>query len=436
MRVRDRVHSDQLPKSYYAEHRRDRGCFDRLEGSQTADVLVIGGGFSGVAACLMLADQGVDTILLEQNEIGWGASGRNGGQLIGGFANDLNDVRKVKRVFGEEAVETVLEMGVECVCIVREIIHKYDIACDLKWGYLDAAMSKRELKALTEAADILRERGYPHHVYPVSPDAISQHIGGKRFMGGLVNMGWGHLQPLDLVRGEARAAVSRGAHIYEHARVHSLKVTDKVVAYTDTGSIRADRVLVAGGAYIGNLVPALGRRVCPAGSYVIATEPLGDSLKAVTLPSDMAVCDQRTAFDYFRMSSDGRLLFGGMATYSGLHPRNITKAMRPKMLKVFPHLKEIKIDYAWGGHLGLSMNRIPQVGKIGDRLYYAQAYSGHGLAPSHMAARLVVEALQGKTHRFDLMARVRHRPFPGGALLRHPLLTAGMMLHRLLNAFS
>lgn len=431
MRVRDRVHNDQLPPSYYVDTARDKAPFRRLEGQQKADVCIVGGGVTGVSSALMLAEKGLDVVLLEQNQIGWGATGRSGGQLLVGYGPDLSDLSKMVKLVGDKHLTTFWEMGVECVCIARDFINRYQIDCDLKWGYFDAAMNKREVRNLTNHMAVLQERGYPHHLYAVGPEGVGDIVGSDRFIGGLVDMGSGHVHPLDLVRGEARAAESRGARIFEDARVSKIDYGPTVRLTTDTGYVDADAVFLAGNAYLGKLNKYMARRVAPVGSYMMATEPLGDDLAREILPSDYAVCDQRTALDYFRLSADKRLLFGGLATYSGLHPKSIEKALRPNMEKVFPQLGHVAVSYSWGGYLGVGLNRTPQIGRVTDNVYYAQAYSGHGLGASHMSARLVTEAMAGQLGRFDIVSKIKHRPLPGGSLLRHPIMALGMMWYRL-----
>jgi len=437
MRVRDRVHSDQLPISYYAATSNDREPFGRMEGQTHADVCIIGGGYTGVAAALELAERGISVTLLEQNQIGWGASGRNGGQILGGYGPEMADYAKYVSVFGEANAQTAWDMGVECVDIVRKRIEKYQIDCDLAWGYFDAAMNKGELADLKIAKTLLQSRGYMPEQRFVSGRETKSVIGSGRFIGGLVNMGWGHCHPLNLVRGEARAAEKLGAKICEDARVEKVHYLDgSVEVDTGHGKVIADKVIFAGNAYLGQLVPKLAARVLPAGSYIIATEPLDESTANRIMPENYAVCDQRWALDYFRMSADRRLLFGGLATYTGIHPVDIEGRVRPNMLKVFPELKEAKIEHVWGGYIGIGLNRIPQVGEVKPGVYYAQAYSGHGVAATHMSARLIVEAICGDRSRYDVIAGVKHRAFPGGRLLRRPALAAGMAWYRMRDAMK
>lgn len=434
MRIRDRIHTDQLPPSYYAASSNYPEGFRRIEGNERAEVCVIGGGYSGVATALALAEKGVDVALVEQNSIGWGASGRNGGQILGGFGPELGDVDDYEKIFGTAAA-TMWQAGVECVDIVRRNVEKYAINCDLTWGYFDAAMNSGHMKDLMKAKAALEQSGYPHALELVSKDKISSVVGSRRFVGGLINDGWGHCHPLNLVRGEATAAAGLGVKIYEDARVSRIDHNpDNVVVDMDWGRVTADKVVLACNAYLGNLVPRLAKRMLPVGSYIIATEPLSDGLADEILPGNHAVCDQRWALDYFRLSADKRMLFGGVATYSGLHPRDLVKKMRPKMLKVFPQLKDTAIQYQWGGYLSIGLNRIPQVGRLDERTYFAQAYAGHGVAASHGAAQMIADAITGDDRRLAMIEAVKHRPFPGGRLLRKPALVTGMMFERFKDA--
>lgn len=437
MRVRDRVHDDRLPQSYYAATSNDTSPFRRLEGSERAEVCIVGGGFTGVAAALELAERGISVILLEQNQIGWGASGRNGGQVLGGYGPEMSEFDKYAKVYGANNASEAWNLGVECVDIIKDRVAKYQIDCDLTWGYLDAAMKQSELEDLKQSKQILEAQGYKSEQRFVTGAETKSVIGSDRFVGGLVNMGWGHCHPLNLVRGEARVAEKLGAKICEDARVDKITYKDDGVEVdTGHGKVKAEKLILAGNAYLGQLVPKLAARVLPAGSYVIATEPLGESLAKKIMPENYAVCDQRWALDYFRMSPDHRMLFGGLATYTGLHPRDIEGRVRPNMLKVFPELKDVKIDYVWGGYIGIGLNRIPQVGQLNERAYFAQAYSGHGVAATHMSARLIVEAMCGDLSRYDIIAGVKHPAFPGGRMLRRPALAAGMAYYRMLDALK
>ncbi len=431
MRIRDSIHSDRLPPSYYAASNAFKEPFRRLEGNVRVEVCIIGGGYSGVATALALAEQGIDVALVEQNLVGWGASGRNGGQVLGGFGPEQSDYEKYQKLYGPSHADLMWQEGIRCVGLVHDAVSRYQIDCDFTWGYFDAAMNDRDMRDLTEGKAAMEAQGYPHELKIVDKQDVKSVVGSDRYIGGLIDMGGAHCHPLNLVRGEAKAAEALGASIFEDARVSKLDYNeDSIVVDMDWCRVTADKVVLACNAYLGNLVPKLANRMLPVGSYIIATEPLGDELAAEILPGNHAVCDQRWALDYFRLSADKRLLFGGVATYTGLHPTDLVKKMRPKMLKVFPQLSDVKIEYQWGGYLSVGLNRIPQVGRLDARTYYTQAYAGHGVAPSHSAGRMIADAITGNDEKLRVMEQVKHRPFPGGRLLRKPILATGMAFER------
>lgn len=427
-------HAAHAPSYYAASANRDLR-FPTLEGACRADVCVIGGGFTGLNTAIELAERGFSVALLEAHRIGWGASGRNGGQLIRGVGHD---VEQFLDILGEDGVADLKRMGFEAVQIVRERIERFGIDCDLTWGYCDLANKPRDLEAFEAEYAELKRLGYPHDIRRVSRRNLGEIIGSDRYLGGLVDMGSGHLHPLNLALGEAAAAQQLGVRLFESSSVERIVTGSKVTVQTAQGAVEADQLVIACNAYIGRLQPHLAGKVLPAGSYIIATERLPDGLAHELLPSNMAVCDQRVALDYFRLSADRRLLFGGACHYSGRDPKDIAAYMQPKMLRVFPQLVGIAVDYQWGGMIGIGANRLPQIGRLPDQpnVYFAQAYAGHGLNATHLAGRLLAEAISGQAQgRFDLFARVPHRTFPGGARLRSPLLALGMLWHRLRERF-
>ncbi|MFG3451829.1 NAD(P)/FAD-dependent oxidoreductase [Stutzerimonas stutzeri] len=417
--------------SYYAATANRSLELTHLQGAQEADVCIVGGGFSGLNTAIELAERGLSVVLLEAHQIGWGASGRNGGQLIRGVGHD---VEQFQPVLGVEGVDALKRMGFEAVDIVRQRIERYAIDCHLTWGYCDLANKPRHLAGFEEEQADLKRLGYPHPLRLVPRDGMREVIGSERYLGGLVDMGSGHLHPLNLALGEAAAAVSLGVRLFEGSAVQRIDYGPQITVHTAHGSVRAGQLVLACNAYLQGLQPTLSGKVLPAGSYIIATEPLSESLAHELLPQNMAVCDQAVGLDYFRLSADRRLLFGGACHYSGRDPRDIAAYMQPKMLKVFAQLQGINIDYQWGGMIGIGVNRLPQIGRLPDRpnVYYAQAYAGHGLNATHLAGRLIAEAISGQVQgRFDLFDRVPHPTFPGGPRLRSPLLALGMLWYRL-----
>ncbi|MCW2269057.1 Gamma-glutamylputrescine oxidoreductase [compost metagenome] len=417
--------------SYYAASSLPQPEYPPLQGELTCDVCVVGGGFSGLNTAIELAERGLSVIVLEARKMGWGASGRNGGQLIRGVGHGLDQFASI---LGNEGVRQLKLMGLEAVDIVRERIERHNIACDLTWGYCDLANKPRDLEGFAEDAEELRSLGYRHELRLVQPEQMHTVVGSDQYVGGLIDMGSGHLHPLNLALGEAAVASQLGVTLFEQSAVTRIDYGPQVRVHTASGSVRANTLVLGCNAYLNDLNPTLGGKVLPAGSYIIATEPLSDAKARTLLPQNMAVCDQRVALDYYRLSADRRLLFGGACHYSGRDPQDIAAYMRPKMLKVFPQLADVRIDYQWGGMIGIGANRLPQIGRLPDQpnVYFAQAYSGHGLNATHLAGKLLGEAISGQqSGRFDLFAQVPHITFPGGKHLRSPLLALGMLWHRL-----
>lgn len=418
-------------RSYYAATTNETTDYPRLDGEHRCDVAVVGGGFTGVSTALRLAELGYDVALIEAFRIGWGASGRNGGQLIDGFV----DVERIEKRLGKEAAAIALKMNVECRDIVIDNIERYNIDCDLKLGYLDVATKQRDVDYFHETIAYKKATHYPHEVEFVPREEMKKYIGSEKYCAGLVNRGNGHLHPLNLCIGEARAAASLGARIFEQSPVTRIQHGDKPRVETAHGVIHANKVVLAGNAYLGKTEPKLSGTIMPAGSFMIATEPLSDDLARELLPEDMACCDQRIGLDYFRLSPDRRMLFGGLCNYSGRNPKDITATLRPKMLDVFPQLQDAKIDYEWGGYIAISIIRIPQLGRIQGNTYFAHGYSGHGVAPTHMAGHVVAEMIHGTSERFAVFENIKHWRLPGGKWFANPALALGMSYHRLKDLF-
>ncbi|MBW0234797.1 NAD(P)/FAD-dependent oxidoreductase [Pseudomonas taetrolens] len=425
------VQRSQHTASYYAASSLPQPDHPVLQGEHVADVCVVGGGFSGLNTALELAERGMSVVLLEAHKIGWGASGRNGGQLIRGVGHGLE---QFEGIIGKDGVRQMKLMGLEAVEIVRQRVERFNIPCDLTWGYCDLANKPRDLEGFAEEAEALRGLGYRHELRLLQANEVRSVVGSDRYVGGLVDMGSGHLHPLNLALGEAAAAAQLGVRLFEHSAVTRIDYGPEVRVHTAQGTVRAKSLVLGCNAYLKDLNPQLSGKVLPAGSYIIATEPLSEAQAHALLPQNMAVCDQRVALDYYRLSADRRLLFGGACHYSGRDPQDIGAYMRPKMLDVFPHLANVKIDYQWGGMIGIGANRLPQIGRLPDQpnVYYAQAYSGHGVNATHLAGKLLAEAISGQhSDGFDLFAQVPHITFPGGKYLRSPLLALGMLWHRL-----
>ncbi|MGP9826721.1 NAD(P)/FAD-dependent oxidoreductase [Ectopseudomonas khazarica] len=430
-RVQQPVHSPQHAASYYAASVNRQQAYPPLGGELQVDVCIVGGGFSGLNTAIELAQKGLSVALLEARRIGWGASGRNGGQLIRGVGHD---VEQFESVVGKEGVRQFKLMGLEAVEIVRERVERFQIDCDLTWGYCDLANKPAHLDGFAEDKAELESLGYRHELRLVAPERIHEVVGSRNYHGAMIDMGSGHLHPLNLALGEATAAQSLGVQLFEESPVTRIDYGNEVRVHTAQGQVRARFLVLACNAYINGLNPSLSGKVLPAGSYIIATEQLSEEQARELIPQNMALCDQRVTVDYYRLSADRRLLFGGACHYSGRDPADIAGYMRPKMLKVFPQLANVRIDYQWGGMIGIGANRLPQVGRLKDQpnVFHAQAYAGHGVNATHLAGKLLAEAIAGQASQgFDLFAQVPHMTFPGGKHLRSPLLALGMAWHRL-----
>ncbi|MBW1250209.1 FAD-binding oxidoreductase [Pseudomonas tolaasii] len=402
-----------------------------LGADLTADVCVIGGGFTGVNTAIELARRGLSVILLEARRIGWGASGRNGGQLIRGIGHDVSGFAKY---VGEEGVRYLERAGIESVALVGERIREHGIDCDLRWGFCELANTPAQFAAFKGEQEHLAALGYAHEIRLVGPQDMRQVVGSTAYAGGLVDMGSGHLHPLNLVLGEAQVAESLGVQIFEQTEVLELIHGETVKVRCAGGTVRAASLVLACNAHLEELEPRLSGKVLPAGSYIIATEPLPEAVASQLIPQNLALCDQKVGLDYYRLSADRRLLFGGACHYSGRDPVDIAAYMQPKMLKVFPQLADTAIEFQWGGKIGITANRFPQVGRLRQypNVFYAQGYSGHGLNVTHWCAKLLAEGIHaGQSTGLDIFSQVPHMTFPGGKALRSPLLALGMLWYRL-----
>ncbi|OMT50280.1 FAD-dependent oxidoreductase [Burkholderia pseudomallei] len=415
--------------SYYAATVNDTTRHPPLEGTIDADVCVIGAGLTGISAALNLAERGHSVAVLEASKVGWAASGRNGGQLIGGFACGID---AFEPYLNADEIRLVWDMGLETLAIAKERIAKHAIDCAFVPGYLSAANKPRDVDALRRSRDEAARRfGYTRLRY-VERDALAQYVQSSRYLSGLFDPDSGHLHPLNYTLGLARAAVASGARIHEDSAVTRIaSEAGGHVVSTARGAVRARFVVLACNAFLGALAPALSRKIMPVGTYVIATEPLGEARARALMPAQAAICDSRFALDYFRPTPDARLLWGGKVSYSTLEPRKLADAMRRDMLKTFPQLADVTIEHAWGGFVDITMNRAPHFGRLTPTVYFAQGFSGHGVNTTGLAGKLIAEAIDGQAARFDVFGKIRHRDFPGGAALRMPALVLAMAWYRL-----
>ncbi|MCF4164287.1 FAD-binding oxidoreductase [Zavarzinia compransoris] len=419
--------------SYYVASRNPGPRRHGLAGRVSTDVCVVGGGYAGLSAALELAERGFHVTLLEAALVGFGASGRNGGQML----NGLNPgVAAVEKLAGETASRAIWDMTVEATDIVRRRIQRHAIACDWRPGYVHAATKPSHFKAMVEDAEMMAARYGYHDQTVLDRAALAAHVVSERYHGGVFDHGGGHLHPLNYALGLAEAAETAGVVIHEDSRVTEIQEGPRPLVRTAHGEVDCAHVVLAANAYVGDLRPRLARTIMPVATFIIATEPLGAEVVNRLMPSNPCVSDSNFVLDYFRRSADHRILFGGGASYSGRTGPHEPMVMRGKMAKTFPELRDVKVEHFWGGLVDITANRLPDFGRLGDNLWYLQGFSGHGIALTNLAGKLVAEAVAGDAGRFDVFARLKHRPFPGGPLLRTPLLMAAMMWFRLRDLLS
>lgn len=416
-------------RSYYAATVNLQLQFPPLTGERRADVCIIGAGFTGVATALTLAERGYKVAVLEQNRIGWGASGRNGGQLIGGLTGE----EKLLKRYGNDFAKQLFRLGYRGHEIIEQRVKQYGIDCDLKSGYMDVAFKGRHLKTLCEWHEQLTEYGLGKYLRLVNADEMGDVLGTDAYMGGLINNRNGHLHPLNLCLGEARAAQNLGVEFYEGSEVTRIVHGDKPSVITAQGKITAGFVVLAGNAYHHLEQKKLSGTMFPASTFMIATEPLTEREAAQINPLDLAVCDMNTVLDYYRLSADKRLLFGGRCNYSGRVPRSIKALMVPRMLKIFPQLANKSIDYEWGGNIGIVVNRVPMLGRVSSNVFYAMGYCGHGVNMTHLAGEIIADAVSGTCERMDIFEKIRHHRIPLGNTLGGYMVALGMLYYRMMD---
>ena len=397
-----------------------------LAGDECVDVCIVGGGFTGLSAALELAKQGLSVRVLEAGPIAWGASGRNGGQICTGFSKGMG---AFEHALGKQAARDAFGVAKEAKALIVERVDAYNIDCDLTWGYLLTAPKASQLRYLAKDCEELADYGYDKATL-LDMAQLRERLATSVYHGAIADKGAGHLHTLNYAHGLARAVIAEGGAIAAHTPVVKVEPGAKVKLVTATGTVTAGQAIIACNGYLGTLIPHLDAKVMAVASYVVATAPLGTERAKALIRDNDAVGDVNFVTDYFRLTADTRLLFGGRCAYSGIDPKDLAANMRPRVLRVFPQLADVRIDYAWGGYIGITYNRLPDAGRVGSNIYYAQGYSGQGVALAGMFGKLMAEAIAGDAGRFDVFTRIRHAPFPGGPL-RRPALTIGMLYYRL-----
>jgi gamma-glutamylputrescine oxidase len=415
----------QYIDSYYSATANQQLSLPRLEGEASADVCIIGGGFMGLSSAIHLAERGYDVVLLEAEKVAWGASGRNGGQCTVGQRQPQEELEEQ---YGKSAAKELWSLGVEAVQTVRDLIQRFDIQCDLKRGNLEAAAKLSDVQWFREHAQRMN-REYGLDCRFVEGEELAHLSGSSVFKGGLVEYESAHLHPLNYALGLADAAGKLGVRVFENSRVLSYDRASPTCLKTAGGSVKASYVVLACNGYLEKLEPRIAGKIMPINNFVLATEPLTQQQQAQLNPEDLCMYDAKFVVNYWKLTGDGRMLFGGGESYTRRFPADIKSFVRKNLLELYPQLADSRIDYGWGGTLAVTMNRMPCFGRLEPNIFYALGFSGHGVQMATLAGKLIAEALAGTAERFDVMASIPSPGFPGGTLLRWPGLVVGMLYH-------
>jgi gamma-glutamylputrescine oxidase len=402
-----------------------------LRGDSRADVVVVGGGIAGVSAALHLAKRGYSVTLLEARSVGYGASGRSGGQTIFGLATSQ---KALTAQVGRDNARRLFDLSIEALDCTQELIRDYGIDCDYQGNHVHVATKQRHIRELQDWLEELHDDYGYRSPRLLNRDELQSHVRSDLYLAGLLDPRSGHLHPLKYTQGLARAAEREGARIFENSEVLRYVAgapTSEVVVHTAAGRVTCKHLVLCGNAYINGVAPPLSRRILGVGTYIIATEPLEPARARALLPSNAAIADINWILDYFRLTADRRLLFGGRVSYSAMDPPRLSESMRKRMVRVFPRLNDVRVDFTWGGYLDITLSRAPDFGRLEPNVFYLQGFSGHGMTLTGLGGKLIAEAIAGTAERFDVFSRIPHRDFPGGPLLRRPSLVLAMLYYRL-----
>jgi gamma-glutamylputrescine oxidase len=403
-----------------------------LAGTQSCDVCVIGGGIAGTSCALHLAERGFDVVLLEAQQVGWGASGRSGAQVLPGVAANQ---RQLEQLLGPADAHKIWEVSVAGVRLVRELIERHGIDGQFVAGHMLTAVKPRQDAQLrAQIAELQHGYGYEGVRY-MATDDVRSIIASERYLGALYDANAGHIHPLNYTLGIAAAAERVGVRIFEGTRALDFNGRAPVQVRTAGGAVTCRQLVLCGNVYLGATAPQLQPRIIAVGTCIVATEPLEAARAQALITNNAAVADMNWVLDYFRRTADHRLLFGGRVTYAGFDPDRIAAATRKRLTRVFPQLRDVGVEFAWGGYVDITRNRAPDFGRLSPEVYYLQGFSGHGIALAGMAGKLVSEAIAGEAGRFDVFARISHDNFPGGKALRRPALVLAMMYYRIKDLF-
>ncbi|PHR54352.1 MAG: FAD-dependent oxidoreductase [Robiginitomaculum sp.] len=414
----------EYPASYYAKTGHLLARFPPMRGDKTCDVCVVGAGYTGLSTALHLAERGYSVILLEAQRVAFGASGRNGGQVGSGQRVEQDELEKM---VGLPHARELWEMGEESKSLLKSLIKDHAIDCGYKDGVMHAELRSKNLHHTIDYVEKLqRDYGYDQIEF-LDREAVQEAVGTQAYCGGSMDWGAGHLHPLNYALGLAKACTDAGVQIFENSRVDKIERGDPAKVHTPDGQVTAQFVALGANGYLGNLEPKIASRVMPINNFIVATEPLGADAAKALIRDNVGIADSKFVVNYFRLSEDNRLLFGGGESYGYKFPKDLAGKARKPMLEIFPQLEDVKIDYAWGGTLGITMNRMPDFRRLTPNILSASGFSGHGVAMGTLAGKLMAEAISGTAERFDIMAKVPTMRFPGGATMRLPILVLAMI---------